>query len=97
MRIDKNSDLNKEKLELAINKKINETDWNILNILLEDPVISNKYLADKAYMSVDGIGSSLRRMYEYFDIPNSKYMKIALLLKAIKISNHGTLQGSVED
>jgi len=42
-------------------------------------------------MSIDGIGSSLRRMYEYFDIPNSRYMKTALLLKAIKISNHGNL------
>jgi tetratricopeptide (TPR) repeat protein len=95
--MDKNGDLNKEKLEKAIDKKINETDWNVLNILLEDPVISNKELADKAYMSVDGIGSSLRRMYEYFEIPNSKYMKIALLLKAIKISNHGTLQAITED
>jgi DNA-binding CsgD family transcriptional regulator len=62
-----------------------------LNILLEDPTISNKELADKAYLSVDGIGSSLRRMYEYFDIPSSKYMKIALLLKAIKISNNGNV------
>lgn len=95
--MDKNGDLNKEKLETAIDKKINETDWNVLNILLDDPVISNKDLADRAYMSVDGIGSSLRRMYEYFDIPNSKYMKIALLLKAIKISNHGNLQGSAEN
>jgi len=94
--MDKNGDLNKEKLEKAIDKKINETDWNVLNILLDDPVISNKDLADKAYMSIDGIGSSLRRMYEYFDIPNSKYMKIALLLKAIKISNHGTLQDFIE-
>jgi tetratricopeptide (TPR) repeat protein len=95
--MEKNGDLNKEKLENAIDKKINETDWNVLNILIDDPVISNKDLADRAYMSVDGIGSSLRRMYEYFDIPNSKYMKISLLLKAIKISNHGTLQGSVYD
>jgi DNA-binding CsgD family transcriptional regulator len=76
-----------------LRKKINETDWNVLNILYEDPVISNKELADKAYLSVDGIGSSLRRMYEYFDIPNSKYMKIVLLLKAIKLSNHENLQG----
>jgi tetratricopeptide (TPR) repeat protein len=86
--MDQNTALNKEKLEVAINKKINETDWNVLNILLEDPTISNKELADKAYLSVDGIGSSLRRMYEYFDIPSSKYMKIALILKAIKISNN---------
>lgn len=84
--MDKNAALNKEKLEIEIDKKINETDWNVLNILLEDPTISNKELADKAYLSVDGIGSSLRRMYEYFDIPSSKYMKIALLLKALKLS-----------
>jgi tetratricopeptide (TPR) repeat protein len=95
--MDKNGDLNKAKLETAIDKKINETDWIVLNILLDDPVISNKDLADRAYMSVDGIGSSLRRMYEYFDIQNSKYMKIALLLKAIKISNLGNLQTSVDD
>ena len=95
--MEKNGDLNKEKLEKAIDKKINETDWNVLNILLEDPVISNKDLADRVYMSVDGIGSSLRRMYEYFDIPSSKYMKIALLLKAIKMSNNGNIQGVVED
>ena len=87
--IDAHAALIKEKLENAIEKKLNETDWNVLNILLDDPVISNADLADKAFMSVDGIGSSLRRMYEYFDIPNSKYMKIVLLLKAIKISSNG--------
>jgi len=38
-------------------------------------------------MSVDGIGSSLRRMYVYFDIKESKYKKIALITKAIKASN----------
>lgn len=89
--IDNNGGLNKQQLETALDKKMNETDWNVLNILLEDPVISNKELADRAYMSIDGIGSSLRRMYEYFDIPSSKYMKIALLLKAIKLSNRGNL------
>lgn len=88
--MDKSAALVKEKLEKAIEKKLNETDWNVLKILLEDPVISNIELAEKAFMSVDGIGSSLRRMYEYFDIPYSKYMKIALLLKAIKISNQGS-------
>jgi tetratricopeptide (TPR) repeat protein len=87
--MDNNTALNKEKLEIAINKKVNETDWIVLNILLEDPVISNKDLSERAFLSIDGIGSSLKRMYEYFDIPNSKYMKIALLLKAIKISNNG--------
>jgi hypothetical protein len=54
---------------------------------LEDPVISNKEIAEKAFMSVDGIGSSLRRMYGYIDVKESKYKKISLLMEAIKISN----------
>jgi len=55
--------------------------------LVEDPVISNQDIAKKAFLSVDGIGSSLRRMYDYFEIKESKYKKISLLLEAIKISN----------
>ena len=78
---------NREKIELAINKKLNDTDWNVLNILLKEPDISNKELAEKAFMSVDGIGSSLRRMYLYFDIKESKYKKIALITAAIKASS----------
>ena len=78
--------LDREKIEEKINKPINETDWKVMNILLEDPVISNKDIAQKAYMSVDGIGSSLRRMYQLFDIKDSRYMKISLLMELIKIS-----------
>jgi hypothetical protein len=36
-------------------------------------------------MSIDGIGSSLRRMYEYFELKDTKYKKIALIIKAINI------------
>jgi len=79
--------LKREMLESSIGKKINETDWNVLNILLEDPVISNKEIAEKAFLTVDGIGSALRRMYVAFDLKESKYKKIALIMKAIKISN----------
>ena len=79
--------LNRTSIESHIDKKINETDWKVLNILLDDPVITNKEIAKKAFMSVDGIGSSLRRMYEYFEIKESKYKKISLLLEAIKTSN----------
>lgn len=80
-------ELNREKIEAAINRKINETDWKVLNILLDDPVSTNKEIAQKAFMSVDGIGSSLIRMYAYFDVKKSKYKKISLLMDAIKISN----------
>ncbi len=79
-------ELQREKIELSINKKLNDTDWNVLNILLKEPDISNKEIAEKAFMSVDGIGSSLRRMYLYFDIKESKYKKISLITEAIKAS-----------
>ena len=46
----------------------------------------NKHIAEKANLSIDGVGSSLRRMYEYFEVHETKYKKIALLHKAIKIS-----------
>lgn len=75
------------KIERSIERKLNETDWIVLNILIEDPVIPNKKIAEKAFMSVEGISSSLRRMYDYFEISDSKYKKIALLTDAIKRSN----------
>jgi len=78
--------LQREKIEQAIQRKLNETDWTVLNILLKEPEMSNKQIAEKAYLSVDGIGSSLRRMYFYFDIKESKYKKISLITEAIKIS-----------
>ena len=80
-------DLKRNNIEKSINRKLNETDWRVLTILLDDPVISNKHIAEKAFMSLDGISSSLRRMYEYFDLKESKYKKIALLLDAVKRSN----------
>ncbi len=81
-------ELNQEKIETFISQKLNETDWKILNILLDNPVITNKEIAEKAFMSVDGIGSALRRMYIYFDIKDSKYKKTDLIREAIKISSN---------
>ena len=79
-------ELNREKIQESIGRKLNETDWKVLTIILEDPVIPNKKIAEKAYMSVDGIGSSLRRMYDYFEIKETKYKKISLLTDSIKRS-----------
>jgi tetratricopeptide (TPR) repeat protein len=78
----------RDKIEKSITRKLNDTDWNVLNILLQEPDISNKEIAEKAFMSVDGIGSSLRRMYLYFDIKESKYKKISLITEAIKASSN---------
>ncbi|WP_034058492.1 tetratricopeptide repeat protein [Lacinutrix jangbogonensis] len=84
----KKFELIREDIEASINRKLNETDWKVLNILLDTPEITNKEIAEKAFMSVDGIGSALRRMYDYFDIKDTKYKKIALLTEAIKRSNN---------
>lgn len=81
--------LHRKSIENSIGRSLNETDWNVLNLLLDVPTITNAKLADKACLSVDGIGSSLRRMYGYFNITETKYKKIALLHAAITISKEG--------
>lgn len=79
-------ELNKEKIDRYIDRVLNETDWAILQILLDNPMILNKEISEKVLLSVDGVGSSLRRMYDYFEIRETKYKKIVLLNKVIKIS-----------
>lgn len=79
--------LSKDKVDNHLNRVLNETDWNVLMILLDNPVATNKEIADKACLSIDGIGSSLRRMYEYFEIKETNYKKVSLIHTAIKISN----------
>lgn len=77
-----------EKIEQHIDKKLNDTDRKVLFELLKDPVISNKEIAKKVCLSIEGVGSSLRRMYIYFNIKESKYKKISLLLDAVRLSNN---------
>ena len=77
-----------EKIEQHIDKKLNNTDRKVLFVLLQDPVISNKEIAEKVSLSIEGVGSSLRRMYVYFNTKESKYKKISLLLDAVKLSNN---------
>ena len=49
--------------------------------------MTNRSIAEKAHLSIDGIGSSLRRMYGYFEIKETKYKKMALLHAAMKVSS----------
>ena len=79
--------LSKEKIHRFIDRNLNETDWSVLNVLLENPLTLNQEIADKVFKSIDGVGSSLRRMYEYFDIKETKYKKVSLILTVIKLSN----------
>jgi ATP/maltotriose-dependent transcriptional regulator MalT len=77
----------RELIEQTINRRLNETDWKVLHILLEDATYSNREIAEKVSMSIDGIGSSLKRMYLYFDVKETKYRKIALLHTVMNISS----------
>ena len=83
----KKFELSRALLERHIGKELNDTDWMILKILFKDPMIMNKEIAEQAFLSVEGIGSALRRMYELFDIQETKYKKMALLREVIKLSN----------
>jgi hypothetical protein len=40
----------REKIEKSIDKSLNETDWNVLNILLKEPDITNKEIAEMAIL-----------------------------------------------
>jgi len=83
-----NFELSKEKIQISINRKLNKTDWSVLNVLLQNPEASNKEISEKVFLSIDGIGSSLRRMYQFFDLKQTKYKKVLLIKKAIEISNN---------
>ena len=81
-----NFELNQERIQESINRKLNKTDWSVLNVLLDNPEVSNKEIAEKVFLSIDGVGSSLRRMYVFFVIKETKYKKVLLIKRAIEIS-----------
>ncbi|MGB1076328.1 MAG: winged helix-turn-helix transcriptional regulator [Flavobacteriales bacterium] len=73
-------------IEAAIDRPLNETDWKVLNLLMKEPTMTNQAIADRAFLSIDGIGSSLRRMYGYFNIGETRYKKIALVHAVTKLA-----------
>ena len=79
-------ELSKQKIDNFLSRELNETDRKVLLLLLDNPMVLNKEIAENSNMSIDGIGSSLRRVYEYFEINETKYKKVALIHKAVNIS-----------
>lgn len=78
--------LNKLKIEKAINAKLGASAWQILELIYENPAISNKEIAEEISLSVEGVSSSLRRMYISFAIEVSNNKRIALIMKAARLS-----------
>ncbi len=80
--------LKKDMILAAADGNLNDSDWKILNALYESPGINNREISNKVALSIDGVRSSLRKMYRLFDIPKSqKNQRIALVVIAINISN----------
>ena len=80
--------LDEEKIDLAVNKKLNPSDWKIIHVLCENPTITNAAIADKVALSVHGVSSSLKKMYRLFELNKQKEnQKMALVAKVIRISN----------
>lgn len=77
--------LDKSKIEAALNQNLNETDWKILNIIFDEPTLSNQEIADKVSLSLEGTSSSLRKMYRIANIRNSGNKKLALVIEVTKI------------
>jgi len=78
--------LKKDKIEKAINSKLGESSWMILNLLFKNPSISNKEIAKQMNLSVEGVSSSLRRMYNTFNIVATSNKKLNLIMTATRIS-----------
>ena len=79
--------INRNKVNSAIESKLNETDWKVLDILYQNPIATNKQIAGKIYLSVEGVRSSLKKMYRLYNIQQSaENQKIALTIAVMKIS-----------
>lgn len=75
--------LNKDTLQRMLGGKLNDTDWSLLLVLLEDPNASNKILAERISISHEGVRSSLKKMYRLFQIEEKvTNKKMALIIKA---------------
>ena len=81
--------LNKEIIESKIDFQLNITDWNILNSLYNYPEISNIDIASEISLSVHGVRSSLKKMYNLFDINQSvRDQRILLVIEATRLSSN---------
>jgi DNA-binding MarR family transcriptional regulator len=84
--VQKTVEIDRVVIENYIEANLNESDWAIMKALYDNPAISNKVLADQISLSVEGAKSSLKKMYSLFEIPLSRNMKLALILKVINLT-----------
>lgn len=70
----------------SVNNKLNETDWNILEIIYGNPTITNKEIADRVHLTNSGLRSSFKKMYLLFNIDDrSGNKRLSLVIKITRI------------
>jgi predicted transcriptional regulator len=80
--------LDRTKIEKAVDGSINDSDWKILNALFDNPNTTNREIADQISLSIEGVKSSLKKMYMLFEITHSRENKrLGLTMKVTHISN----------
>jgi len=83
--------INKDRVDAAAGSRLNESDWKVLSVICDRPTTSNKTIADEVFLSVDGVKSSFKKMYDLFDVTASgRNKKIALVLHVMKLSEYST-------
>ena len=82
--------LDKDRIQKKIEAKLNETDWNILCNLVENPSINNKELASQICLSYEGVRSSLKKLYSLFDLrkDSGKNIRMELVIQALRCSQN---------
>ncbi len=79
--------LDKKKIDKALNGALNNSDWNILSLLCENPTINNREISERVSLSIEGVRSSLKKMYRVLNIQNTnENQRMALVIHALRIS-----------
>jgi len=82
-----NTVLDRTKIQAVINGKLNDSDWSILNIIYEDPILVTSGIAESVALSPAGVKSSFNKMYKLFNISDSKNKKLALIMRVVELSS----------
>lgn len=77
--------LNRPKIEAVLDTRLGESAWRIMQLVFANPAISNKEIAQKMNLSLDGVSSSLRRIYAAFGVKGRGNKKVLLTRKIEQI------------
>jgi len=85
--VSKEETWSKAAIEKIWEVKLNESDWKIIDTIKNDPMLNNQEIADNVTLSLEGVRSSLKKMYRLANLekrsPNQKLNLIHNLLKAL--------------